>query len=195
MGDIYRSISSVPSTPRRQFTLAGMLSFVLAVGMYCSMLTALRPLLSDDYWDYGQGRIWPIFVTIPTAWCLLWWLYRRWRLPQALRIHYAGPVIAVSLLAIGLCVGLFLELAVLSQSPPDVYSTVIKDGTNAFVVAFVAMVYACGISAAVSLPAATIMLVYLMLQPASDSRRPAPGLASSQQMRQAEATDESPSHE
>jgi hypothetical protein len=184
MGDIYRSTSSVPLTPRRQFTLAGMLSFVLAVGVYCSMLTSLRPLVSRDYLEYDPGPTWPIFTTVPTAWCVLWWLYRRWRLPQALRVHYAAPVVALGLIAAGLCAGVCVELVSLAHWPPGSDLTIDRDVGNALSTAIVAMIYACGVSTLVSLPAATIMLVYLMLPPAS-----------SQQTRQAQAINESQSHE
>jgi hypothetical protein len=169
MEDTSRRTSAFPATPRRQFTLAGMLSYGLAVGVYCSMLSSLRPLLSREYWDFGRSSIGTIYLTVPTAWCVLWWLYRRWRLPQALRVHLAGPVIAIAILGVGLCLGIMFGLFALAQSPRDFSQTGLERVGDIFKVVSDALIYACGISTAVSLPAATLMLLYLMLRPAAPS--------------------------
>jgi hypothetical protein len=192
MGNIYRSTTFVRSTPRRQFTLAGMLSFVLAVGVYCAMLASLRPLFSQDYWEFGRGTFWPNYTTVPTAWCVLWWLYRRWRLPQAQKVHYTGPVIALVLLAVWLFFAIPIGIVSAIRSPPESYLAIVTDALS---VIFVAMLYACGVSTVVSFPAATMMLVYLMVQPPSDPLRPAPRLASSQQLGQTPVACKRESHE
>lgn len=168
MEDISSRTSAFPATPRRQFTLAGMLSYGLAVGVYCSMLSSLRPLLSREYWDFGRGNIGTIYLTVPTAWCVLWWLYRRWRLSQALRVHLAGPVIAIAILGVGLCLGIVCGLFALALSPWGSPRAGLETAGNAFKAVALGMLYACGISSAVSLPAATVMLLYLMLRPANE---------------------------
>jgi hypothetical protein len=187
--------SAFPATLRRQFTVAGMLSFMLAVGVYCSMLASLRPLLNRNYLDSERATFWPIYATVLTAWCVLWWLYRRWRLPQALRVHYAGPLIAVLLVGIGLCLGILFGLFSIAYSRTNSLSMVLRDAEDILKTAFVAMIYACGISTAVSLPAAAVMLVYLMLLPVSDPLCRTPRRAPSRQATQTQATSESQSDE
>jgi hypothetical protein len=144
---------------RRQFTLAGLLSFMLAVGVYCSMLVSLRPLFDRDS-DRNKSELLAILVSIPTTWCILLWLYRRWRLPQARNVHLAGPVIAISLMLLVGVIGALVYLAgfCFSIKPRPVEFHSIVQGV------FAAMMCACGISAIVSLPAATLMLLYLMLR-------------------------------
>jgi hypothetical protein len=155
-------VEQTPPVPRRQFTLAGMLSYMLAVAVYCSMIAALRSLVEREF---GPSRVWPVYTTIPTAWCVLWWLYRRWRLPLALKIHQAGPVIALGLLGVGFFVGIGIGIAATIGAPPGYDPAILR---NVLEAAYVAMMWACGASTAVSLPAATLMLLYLMLRPASN---------------------------
>jgi hypothetical protein len=164
MDDVHSTTYSVPLAPRRQYTLAGMLSYMLAVGVYTSMLTTVRPVLE---WDSRPGtKIWPIFATVATAWCVLSWLYRKWRLPQARKVHYTGPVIV---LALSLMASPFVIMGAIASSPSRGLSLAAL-GEYVQVVAF-AMFYACGVSATVSLPAATLMLLYLMLPSAEDEMR------------------------
>jgi hypothetical protein len=159
MGDIYPGIDPVPVAlaPRRQYTLLGMLSYMIAVAVYSSMMASLRPLFA---WDEYSHSMWPVFVTIPTAWCVLWWLYRKWHLPQALRVHYVGPVIAL----VPIAIGAFTAVVSLLR-PTDTY---LSELGNLMAGGAMITLYACGVSAAVSLPSATVMLLYLMLRPASD---------------------------
>jgi hypothetical protein len=152
-----------------------MLSFTLAVAVYSSMIASAWPLVHRDDWEFGRAAIWPTCTTIPTAWCLLWWLYRRWRLPHALRVHRTGPVIALWLIAAGLCFGVFAAVACLADLPPESPTAIANGAVEGMAVAVFVMLYACGISAAVSLPCATLMLLYLTVQPAGPSqpeRRP-----------------------
>ena len=149
-------------TPRRQFSLAGLLSYVLAASVYFSMIASVRPLLGE--WR-GPMSWWPVAATIPTAWCVLWLLYRQWRLPQALRVHYAGPVIM-------LCFLLPAAVVVLMIWAAELFS--VRDPSLTYCLEFAAlsMLIGCGLSTAVSLPAATLMLLYLCTRPAgTDDQR------------------------
>jgi hypothetical protein len=158
-GDLYPQTVPVALASRRQFTLAGMLSFVLAVGVYSSMIASVRPLIGSDY--DRQPTMWPVFTTILTAWCVLWWLYRKWRLPQALRVHYTGPAIVMVLLIMA---SPFAILEIASSSSP--HDSGLMRLLDVLEVAAGVVLYGCGVSTAVSLPVATVMLLYLMLRPA-----------------------------
>lgn len=152
-------------SPRRQFTLAGWLSFMLAVGVYSSMVSSFRTLLERDL---GPKNVWPVFATIPTAWCALWWLYRRWRLPQAQRVHTIGPLIAKWILTIGVPASICVAIIYAFRWPPPSFSEALQVALGIAVAWVAFLFYACAVSAAVSLPAATVMLLYLMLRPAAD---------------------------
>jgi hypothetical protein len=149
-------------TPRRQFTLAGLLSFMLGASVYCSMITSVIAWVPSSS---RPGPVWPVVMTVLTAWCVLRWLYRRWRLPQATRVHLVGPVIVIWFLVIAGFVSLCIGLASVARTPPESFQAVLTVLGDALQFAFFMMLYACGASTAVSLPAATLMLLYLMLQP------------------------------
>jgi hypothetical protein len=149
-------------TPRRQFTLAGLLSYMLAASVYFAMIASVRPLLVDEG---GPRNWWSAAATVPTAWCVLWVLYRLWRLPQALRVHYAGPVMVLCFLLLAAAFVLFWWVTQLSISNPSLTACL---GFSAG-----GMLIGCGLSTAVSLPAATLMLLYLCTRPArAEDERP-----------------------
>jgi hypothetical protein len=143
-------------TPRRQFSLAGLLSFTLATSVYFSMIASVRPLLLAG--PRGPVSWWPAAAAIPTAWCVLWALYKRWRLPHALTVHYSGPVMMLCFLLPAAAVVLMIWITHFSMNDPS--------ATACLGVACAGMLIACGLSAAVSLPAATLMLLYLCTRPA-----------------------------
>jgi hypothetical protein len=132
---------------------------MVAVSVYFSMMASVWPRLSWDY-ESPRPRVWPIVATILTAWCVLWWLYRRWRLPQAMRVHYAGLIMATMLVVIASPFTV-IEIA---MSSPSGRSTLTLLG-DALQVGAVVLLGGCGLSTAVSLPAASVMLLYLMLRP------------------------------
>ncbi|MCE5268625.1 MAG: hypothetical protein LLG00_12135 [Planctomycetaceae bacterium] len=149
--------STLPSAPRRQYTLAGLLSYMLAASVYLSMFVSVRPLLD---WESRYGRSWwPGATSAAVAWLTLWFLYRRWRLPHAQRVHYAGPQIILCLLLLFWLATIGHWLVQLSLRNPPPFECVM--GTIA------ALLFGCGVSAAVSLPTATIMLLYLGTRSAS----------------------------
>ena len=138
--------------PRRQFSLAGLLSFVLAASVYFSMIASLRSVLSVRDWE---RHWWPILVTIPTAWCVLWLLYRRWQLRQAVMVHLSGPIMALTVVL------LFSFVAILESAFtkfPDDSLRALKESLE---FTLMAALVGCGWGTAVSLPAAALMLLYL----------------------------------
>lgn len=131
---------------RRQFTLAGLLSFFLAGSVYLSMLASAGPMFQ---WR-SERPWWPLLVTTPTAWIILVFLYPRWGVRQALAVHFVGPVLTLSF-----AVPISL-LAILFGDHVDGATFCELIGMTGL-----AALYGCGVSTAVSLPAAVAMLVYL----------------------------------
>ncbi|MGD0901107.1 MAG: hypothetical protein ABR915_25025 [Thermoguttaceae bacterium] len=133
--------SPEPRRPR-QFTLGGLMSFVVGWSAYCSTLAAVRPFVENGYsWDanYRQANGWAIGTTVAACWIVLWFLYRRWGLRHALRIHYAGPIIFTP-----------LSLLLLFGGVPD-----------PIVFPLVAAVYGCFVSIVIGFPIAVIMLFFV----------------------------------
>jgi hypothetical protein len=152
-------------TPRRQFSLAGLLSYMLAASVYFSMIASVRPLITESPRTPMQ---WPAVATIPTAWFVLWALYRRWRLPHALRVHYAGPVIVLCILlpaAVVVLAGWMIQ--VVMANPVATVPSFLECSW----VAAAGLLIGGGLSAAVSLPAATAMLLYLCTRPVAADRK------------------------
>jgi hypothetical protein len=141
-------------TPRRQFSLAGLLSYVLAASVYFAMIASVRPLLAETP---GSPGWWPAAATIPTAWCVLWALYRLWRLPQVLSVHYAGPIMVLCFLLLAAAVVLFMWVTQFSLRNPSLMACLEFAGGG--------LLIGCGLSTAASLPAATLMLLYLCTRP------------------------------
>ncbi len=115
-----------------------------------------------------QANWWPAAVAVVIAWCVLRLLYSLWGLPQALRVHYAGPVMALCLLGFLaiLVVTIWTARFSLDEPPPLLCLKVAEAG----------VLIGCGLSTAVSLPAATLMLLYLATRPADPDDGPsAPG--------------------
>ncbi len=145
-----------PQTRRRQFTLAGLLSYMLAASVYFSMFASLPSLRAVEL---ERQRWWPAAAAVVIAWCVLCVLYRLWRLPQAQRVHFAGPLMAICLLWLPalILIGSWAAPSSSSQSP----MLLCLETAGAL------LLIGCGLSTAVSLPAATLMLLYLATRPAS----------------------------
>jgi hypothetical protein len=86
----------------RQFSLAGMLSVVLACAVYLGVLRITAEYLSSfNGPDYGvvdrPPYGWVPLITVVVSWAALWAIYHYWELRPALRVHYAGPVVFLPL--------------------------------------------------------------------------------------------------
>ena len=135
-------ISPEPRRPR-QFTLGGLMSFVVGWSAYCSVIATTWPLLGSSYgWDqnYRRPNGWLIGTTVAVCWIVLWFLYRRWGLRHALKVHYAGPIIFTPLCLFLVCVGAIDPIFFL---PP------------------LAALYGCYVSILIGFPIAAIMLFFV----------------------------------
>ena len=135
-------ISPEPRRPR-QFTLGGLMSFVVGWSVYWSVMAATRPLLGSSYgWDedYRRPNGWLIGATVAGCWIVLWVLYRRWGLRDALKVHYAGPIIFTPLVLFLVCGGTINPIFLL---PP------------------LAALYGCYVSILIGVPIAVIMLFFV----------------------------------
>jgi hypothetical protein len=159
MRQMTTQVAEIDNSPsRRQFTLAGLLSYMLAVSVYMSMMASAWASL------VACGPLWPIFVTVPTAWCVLWWFYRRWRVPQALRALYMGPAIGGVILLFCLIDIIPVTMAMI-RSSQESHLQILADTVLKL---FFFMLGWFGVGAAFSLPVATAMLLYWMLWPTTD---------------------------
>jgi hypothetical protein len=96
---------------------------------------------------------------------VLWWLYRRWRVPQALRVLYMGPAIGgVILLLLGLIDIIPVTMAMIRSSQESHLQIL----ANTFLSLFLFMLGWFGADAAFSLPVATAMLLCWMLWSTKD---------------------------
>jgi hypothetical protein len=146
-----RNISQ--SNRPRQFTLRGLFSFVVAWSAYFSMLGTVWPIVKWPEQGYQERRLWPIAAAVLGTWAVLWFIYRKWGLRQAITVHCSGPVMTTALAVPFGCIT-FLAYA-LSNA---------RDGLSpaeCAAVLFWATVYGCGMSALVSFPAAMLMLLHL----------------------------------
>lgn len=134
------------SSGRRQFTLAGWHSFLLAGAVYFALLASAGPLFRSAS---REPKWWPTVATTLTAWSVLWFLYHRWHLRQALIVHFFGPMVvwglALTVSAIRLCWGLF------STGSPPITDLLLTIGAMA--------VLGCGLSTLISFPYAVTILL------------------------------------
>ncbi|MEN6493384.1 MAG: hypothetical protein ABFD16_03755 [Thermoguttaceae bacterium] len=134
------------SDDRRQFTLAGWHSFLLAGAVYFALLASVGPLFSATG---REPKWWPTVATTLTAWGVLWFLYYRWRLRQALIVHFFGPMVVWGLALTASVIRLFWWL--FSTGAPPI---------TGFLLAIGAMVVlGCGLSTLISFPYAVMILV------------------------------------
>jgi hypothetical protein len=148
----------IPPEPRRprQFTLAGLMSFVAGWSAYCSVIAAARSWGGSNYSGderYRRPNSWLMGVTVATCWAVLWFLYRRWGLRHALKVHYAGPIIFMSL---SVLLGFVVLGAALGHSGAADLSILLV-----FLVPLLAALYGCFISILIGFPIAVIMLFYV----------------------------------
>lgn len=143
--------------PRRpwQFTLGGLMSFVVGWSAYCSVIATTWPLVrNNDAWDedYRRPNAWLIGATVAGCWIVLWFLYRCWGLRHALKVHYAGPIIFTPLSLFLVCGGVMNPI---------------------FLLPLLAALYGCCVSILIGFPIAVIML-FFVVPPSGRSAREAP---------------------
>jgi hypothetical protein len=102
-------------------------------------------------------------VLIPVAWFVFWWLYRKWRLPQAQTIHYSGPLMFLAVATyFG---GMFVcgeAIAAAQYMDARELPHEVAEGAYIFLkVVLVAAWSGCAVSTLVSFPASIFMLLYL----------------------------------
>lgn len=80
---------SQPYGPR-QFSLAGLLSFFVACGIYFGLLAITMHILGEPL---DNTFPWRLIATIVISWGGLLTLYRYWGLKAAMAAHFVGPVV------------------------------------------------------------------------------------------------------
>jgi hypothetical protein len=131
----------------RQFSLAGLLSFVLACAFYFGLLRETVTSLGEPG-NTIRTSPWQLIATIVISWGGLLALYRCWKLNAALVIHYTGPV------ACGLLALMFLAV---SLSPAHT----MLESIQAF---FYVLLYGPFISVLFGFPVVVVMLIYRVLK-------------------------------
>ena len=140
--------------PPWQFSLAGLLSFVLASAIYFGVVSvsfgsprALGDVTGERVF-VDMGRDFPsrLIATIVLGWGGLLALYCSWRLKAALVIHFSGPV------AFGV-----LALVALALSLP-VYTIKVSVQISLYL-----LLYGPFISVLFGFPVAVLMLIYRVL--------------------------------
>ncbi|MGO8690457.1 MAG: hypothetical protein ACLQLG_12615 [Thermoguttaceae bacterium] len=81
---------SLPPLSRGQFSLLGLLSFMLAWGLYFSAVAALWAMWRTSH----PLPEWLGIVTFFFAWTMLGLLYWSWRVRYVLIVHCFGPIVA-----------------------------------------------------------------------------------------------------
>ncbi len=146
-------LSPEPRRPR-QFTLGGMMSFVVGWSAYCSVIAAACSWVGSDYprdEDYRQPNGWLMGVTVTGCWVVLWFLYRRWGLRHGLKVHYAGPLIFTVLAVLLGVVGVLGSLGDGRAIDPLM-----------LLAPLLGALYGCFISTLIGFPVAVIMLFYVV---------------------------------
>ena len=142
-------ISPEPRRPR-QFTLGGPMLFVVGWSAYFSMIGAAWSWVGNIYPRYDDSprpNVWLMGATVAGCWIVLWFLYRRWGLRHALKVHYAGPMIFTPL-------SLFLAaLGVLARQTMD---------PTILLLPLLGALYGCFISILIGFPIAVIMLFFVV---------------------------------
>jgi hypothetical protein len=140
--------------PRGQFSLLGLMSFVLAWSVYFSAVAVCAQIfeLLGGPWERGHKflPLWLVLVIFLFAWAVLALLYRAWRLRPVLIAHCLGPVIT---LGAGCLIGL-ADLYV--NRPPGTWRLLANAATYAAMVFFFATM--------ITLPLATLMMLCLVLK-------------------------------
>jgi hypothetical protein len=130
----------------RQFSLAGLMSFFLACGLYFGLVSVTAELMSARPGS-NPALIGRAIGTVVISWGGLWALYRCWKLKAALVIHYTGPF------ACGM-----LGLAIL---PFSLIAHSVGESVLVFVLVFL---YGPFISVLFGFPVVVLMLIYRVLR-------------------------------
>ena len=137
---------SRPCAPR-QFSLAGLLSFVLACGLYFGLLTTTVGSWNEELrfssGDFPGRLIWTIVI----GWGGLLVLYCCWKLKAALTVHFIGPM-ACGILAL-------LALAL------NLVTNTIWDSVQIFIAL---LLYGPFVSVLFGFPVVVVMLIYRVLK-------------------------------
>jgi hypothetical protein len=143
-------LRAAPRAAGRQFGLADVMAYLLAGSVYMAMVVSLEPLVEGRAAGQPEPSQWPGVISTAIAWGVLWFLYRRWRLRPALLVHCAGPLAAAMTIAMALVVGFFEW----GDTPGEFRARV-----------FAILLASCSLSALVSFPVATLLLVCRGLRP------------------------------
>jgi len=129
----------------RQFSLAGLLSFVLACAIYFGLLSTTAAVLGERYFTIYASP-WRLFGTVVISWAALFALYRCWKLKGAVTIHYTGPITCgiVALAALAICL--------------------LTDAREPIGVFLVVLMYGPFISVLFGFPVVVVMLIYRLLK-------------------------------
>lgn len=130
----------------RQFSLAGLLSFFLACGIYFGLLSTTVGSM-DELLFTTRTSPWRLISTIVISWGGLWALYRQWRLKAAMVVHYTGPM------ACGMLALVALPLSLLANT--------IKESAQFSLHLFL---YGPFISVLFGFPVVVVMLIYRVLK-------------------------------
>ena len=139
---------SPPSLSRGQFSLLGLLSFMLAWSLFFSALAAALAMVRHD----KPLAPWSGMLTFCVAWVVLALLYWSWRLRNVLLLHCILPAVATLLVwlpSLGV-VGEMLNGHVVRFWPTARLDSMAMSG-------------ACFLSLLASLPVATLQLLYMVL--------------------------------
>ncbi len=136
---------------RGQFTLLGLLSFMLAWSLYFSDIAVMVKDVSEP----RQLGLWLNILIFYGSWVVVALLFRSWRLRQALIVHCSGPVMAIVVCLLFFPGGTWDMIG----RHLSVLQTVMRaiQGISATIS------LGCFVSLLVSLPIATLMLAYLVL--------------------------------
>ncbi len=142
-----------------QFSLLGLLSFVLAWSVYFSTIAVASknlPLGAYREWEPGRLPQWLCLVILAAAWFTLAALYRAWRLRPVLAAQCWSPLIVVVSLAAVL--GL---IALFGEGHVEVTWPVAKK-VAAALWALISMI--CFFTTLITLPLASLMLLCLVVK-------------------------------
>jgi hypothetical protein len=148
----------LPPLPHGQYSLLGLLSFMLAWSVYFSAIAVVVKTVSEN----PQTPPWSGMLSVCFAWVVLALLYRGWRLRPAWIVHCSGPVMAMVV-----CLLLLLPFGVgaLGDMGRRRNIGVVWEFVTGAIAAVSALLsLACLVSLLVSLPIATLMMLYLVLK-------------------------------
>ena len=146
-----------PPLPHGQYSLLGLLSFMLAWSVYFSAIAVVVKTVSEN----PPAPPWLGMLSVCFAWVVLALLYRGWHLRPAWIVHSGGPIMAMVV-----CLLMLLPFGVGALQTWHGVGTLASFGSSSRAVEAISVVIAlaCLVSLLVSLPIATLMLAYLVLK-------------------------------